>query len=321
MARDGEAEVRVVAYTSAMHSRYSDGISIRMLRNGDTETVATVFDRLGDESRRLRFGGPKPRLSELELAALARVDATHHVLVAYVDGDPEPVGIARLVRFGRAAEVAFGVADEHQGRRIGSALAGALAADARAAGIVELRATVTGGNRHAVSLLARIALRMRATWRPVRARPRARLSPAAASGRSLASGARGSDVLGSDFGEDELECVPDPAAPHPSAAPLALEGRDDDVDVHPRAGVRQQDGSVERSDVQAVFVVREPALPVELHVGERTDAGELRRLDLLLSSEADEPAHDVLPVSEHEQEPPLADTREAMVLHPSMIGS
>ena len=44
------------------------------------------------------------------------------------------VGIARLVRDGRAAEVAFEVADEYQGRGIGSVLTQVLAADARAAG-------------------------------------------------------------------------------------------------------------------------------------------------------------------------------------------
>jgi GNAT superfamily N-acetyltransferase len=147
-----------------MRSQYLDGVSIRTLRNGDTETVAAVFDRLGDESRRLRFGGPKARLSELELAALARVDAEHHVLVAYVDGDRAPAGLARLVRRGRTAEVAFEVVDVHQGRRIGSSLAQVLAADARAAGIVELHATVSGGNRQAVSLLARIAQSLRGGW-------------------------------------------------------------------------------------------------------------------------------------------------------------
>jgi GNAT superfamily N-acetyltransferase len=147
-----------------MRSLYLDGVSIRPLRNGDKETVSDVFDRLGDGSRRHRFGGSKPRLSELELAALARVDAEHHVLVAYVDGDRAPAGLARLVRQGRTAEVAFEVADEYQGRRIGSALARVLAADARAAGIVELHATIGGGNRPAVSLLSRIAGRMRSRW-------------------------------------------------------------------------------------------------------------------------------------------------------------
>ena len=145
-----------------MHSLYVDGVSIRQLRNGDTETVAAVFERLSDESRRRRFGGPKPRLSQSELAALARVDAEHHVLVAYKDR--EPVGIARLVRQGRTAEVAFEVVDEHQGRKIGSALVRVLAADARAAGIVELHATITDGDRRAVSLVSRVAHKVRGTW-------------------------------------------------------------------------------------------------------------------------------------------------------------
>src|SRR5262249_24310232 len=155
---------RARSYSPRMYARHVDGISIRTLRNGDTNTVSTVFERLSDESRRLRFGGPKPRLSANELAVLARVDATHHVLVAYVDGDPEPAGIARLVRVGRrSAEVAFAVADEHQRRGVGSALAHVLAADARAAGIAELEATVTGSNKAIGSLLSRSARRARST--------------------------------------------------------------------------------------------------------------------------------------------------------------
>jgi len=164
MARDGDAETVRHLHHGGMHSQYVNGVSIRPLRNGDTETVAAVFARLGDESRRQRFAGPKPRLSELELAALARVDGEHHVLVAYVDGDLRPAGLARLVRRGRSAEVAFEVADEHQGRKIGSALMRVLAADARAAGIVELHATVTGSNRRAMSQLSRSARRLRGTW-------------------------------------------------------------------------------------------------------------------------------------------------------------
>src|SRR5438270_2900976 len=164
MARGGEAERAGHVHHGAMRSQYLDGVSIRPLRNGDTQTVAAVFARLGHDSRRQRFGGPKPRLSEPELAALSRVDGEHHVLVAYVDGDRRPAGLARLVRQGRAAEVAFEIADEHQGRKIGSALMRVLAADARAAGIVELHATVTGDNRRAISLLSRSARRLRGTW-------------------------------------------------------------------------------------------------------------------------------------------------------------
>jgi ribosomal protein S18 acetylase RimI-like enzyme len=86
------------------------------------------------------------------------------VLVAYARGDERAAGLARLVRNGSVAEVAFEVADEEHGRGIGSALADALAADARAAGIAELHATVAGDNARAMSLLARMSHRLRATW-------------------------------------------------------------------------------------------------------------------------------------------------------------
>jgi ribosomal protein S18 acetylase RimI-like enzyme len=138
---------------------------IRPLRNGDTATVATLFDRLGPRSREKRFCAAKPRLSESELAALARVDDNHHVIVGYLAGDPRPAGIARLVRDGAVAEVAVEVADAWQGRGIGSILARELAADARAAGIRELVATVCGDNPPVVSLLKRLGKSFRVHWR------------------------------------------------------------------------------------------------------------------------------------------------------------
>jgi GNAT superfamily N-acetyltransferase len=145
-----------------MHSRHVAGLLIRPLRDGDTATVRALFERLSAESRRRRFGGAKTGLSTAELELLARLDVRHHVLVAYVPGDRRPAGIARLVRDGDAAEVALEVADEHQGRGVGAALAEALAADARAAGISELHATVGCDNPRALSLLARTARRLRA---------------------------------------------------------------------------------------------------------------------------------------------------------------
>ena len=95
---------------------------------------------------------------------LARVDGTRHVLVAYLAGDEGPVGIARLVRDGGSAEVAVAVADEWQNHGIGRVLLEELAALARAAGIVELRATVAGGNPRAVSLASRLAGSRAGRW-------------------------------------------------------------------------------------------------------------------------------------------------------------
>ncbi len=147
-----------------MPTRYVNGLTIRTLRNGDTETVAALFGRLGPGSREKRFCGAKPRLSEDELTALARVDGEHHVLVGYLDGDPQPAGMARLVRDGATAEVAFEVADGYQGRGIGSTLARELAADARAAGITELVGTVCGDNQPVVSLLRRVGRSLQMSW-------------------------------------------------------------------------------------------------------------------------------------------------------------
>jgi ribosomal protein S18 acetylase RimI-like enzyme len=137
-----------------MHARHIDGITIRPLRHGDTITVAALFARLGARSREQRFCAAKPRIAAHD----------HHVLVAFVDGDPTPAGMARLVRSGRSAEIAFEVADAHQGRGIGSLLAQELAADARAAGITELVATVCGDNQAIVSLLRRVADSLHVSW-------------------------------------------------------------------------------------------------------------------------------------------------------------
>ncbi len=140
-----------------MQTIHRHGVTIRPLRNGDTATVLGLFDRLGDRSRETRFCAAKPRLSDVELARLALVDGDHHVLVGYVPGDPRPAGIARLVRDGNVAEIAVTVADCHQGRGVGTQLVEALAADARAAGITRLVATVCGDNPSIVALLRKLS--------------------------------------------------------------------------------------------------------------------------------------------------------------------
>ena len=85
-------------HTRILEPKHGPTLIVRPLRNGDADTVSAVFERLGAESRRARFNGPKPRLSTAELAHLASVDSNRHALVAYVEGDARPVAIARLVR-------------------------------------------------------------------------------------------------------------------------------------------------------------------------------------------------------------------------------
>jgi ribosomal protein S18 acetylase RimI-like enzyme len=148
-----------------MHARYlqlrgGQGLVVRPLQHGDVETVGSVFDRLGDRSRRTRFNGPKPRLTVAELEYLATVDATRHVLVGYLEDDDRPVAIARLVRDGSSAEIAFEVVDEHQRHGIGSVLTAELIADARAAGVTEVTALVASDNAPALTLLRSVVGRL-----------------------------------------------------------------------------------------------------------------------------------------------------------------
>jgi GNAT superfamily N-acetyltransferase len=137
-----------------MHAEVIRGITVRPLRNGETEVVQAVFDRLGPRSRLLRFNGAKNVLTRSDLELLSRVDGNHHVLVAWHDG--EPVGIARLVRDGDTAEVAFAVVDDLQGKGVGTILADRLSADGRAAGIKRFNAQVRADNTPSVRLVARL---------------------------------------------------------------------------------------------------------------------------------------------------------------------
>jgi GNAT superfamily N-acetyltransferase len=147
-------------HATDVHLKKLGWVRIRPLDNGDSETVARLFDRLSSQSRVRRFNAAKPRLTEQELAALARVDARSHSLVAWVEGDPEPAGLAQLVRDAddrTHAEIAFAVADVYHGRGIGTALVDQLAADARAAGITHLTATIQSSNSGAFVLVKRVA--------------------------------------------------------------------------------------------------------------------------------------------------------------------
>jgi len=142
-------------HTRVVKPKHGPELLVRPLRDGDTATVQAVFDRLGEESRVARFNGPKRDLGEKELRWLSTVGPSNHALVAWVDGDPEPVAIARFVRLGESAEIAFEVADVYQHRGIGSELTRLLVADGCTAGICEVTALVRSDNPAALAVLRR----------------------------------------------------------------------------------------------------------------------------------------------------------------------
>jgi RimJ/RimL family protein N-acetyltransferase len=145
--------------------RLVDGrsVPVRPLERSDREELAAMVERLSDRSRYLRFAAPKPRLTRRELDHL--VDVDHHRNEALVALDPATgrgIAVVRWVSVPGepgAAEVAVTVADDWQGRGLGSAILARLVAMARAEGLATLRASVLAVNRRSIAMLRRAGFR------------------------------------------------------------------------------------------------------------------------------------------------------------------
>jgi GNAT superfamily N-acetyltransferase len=135
-------------------------IAVRPIEPGDKAGLAAAFDRLSDESRYRRFLSPHGHLSAAELRYLTEVDHhDHEGLVALAPATGEGVGVARYVRdAGRpdSAEVAVAVADDWQGRGVGTMLLHSLADRAREEGVRRFTALMLADNEPMAHLLGDI---------------------------------------------------------------------------------------------------------------------------------------------------------------------
>jgi acetyl coenzyme A synthetase (ADP forming)-like protein len=140
--------------------RDGGSIHVRAIRPDDKQRLLRHFQRLGQRSVYFRFFGAKKRLTDEELKRLTEPDFVNHVgLVATLrEGEEEHIiGVGRFIRYEAAhrAEVAFAVADEYQGRGIGTLLLEHLAPMARANGITEFEADVLGENNRMLQVFAK----------------------------------------------------------------------------------------------------------------------------------------------------------------------
>ena len=171
--------------------RDGGSILIRAIRPDDRERLVEHFRRLSARSVYFRFFNAKRRLTDDELDRFTRLDFVQQAaLVATLRErrDERIIGVGRYAMLpgdAHAAEVAFAVADEHQGRGIGTLLLEHLVRLARANGITEFRADVLGENNGMLQVFARsgfVVTSSLATWRasgtPVSSpasRPRSRI--------------------------------------------------------------------------------------------------------------------------------------------------
>ncbi|MDQ6938065.1 MAG: GNAT family N-acetyltransferase, partial [Actinomycetota bacterium] len=122
-------------------------VHLRPMTPGDAQAVVAFHAKLSDRSRYLRYFSAYPRIPDKDLHRFTRVDHVDRVaLVVWLAG--EIIGIGRFDRLerGSQAEVAFVIADAHQGRGIGSILLEHLAAAARERGITRFSAEVLAEN-------------------------------------------------------------------------------------------------------------------------------------------------------------------------------
>jgi RimJ/RimL family protein N-acetyltransferase len=135
-------------------------VLIREVRGPDAPLLADGFARLSARSRRMRFLSNKKTLSAAELRYFTEVDHhDHEALVGLSPADGRGAGIARYIRDAddpRAAEIAVTVADDWQGRGLGTELLAQLSNRAREAGICRFIATVSAENTAMTALLSKM---------------------------------------------------------------------------------------------------------------------------------------------------------------------
>ncbi len=141
--------------TYAVDEVLRDGgpIHIRAITPGDKDLLFAHFSGLSPDSRYTRFFGAKRTLTLDELAGFTELDFDNQVglTATMMDGGKERfIGIGRYFRTQdrTAAEVAFAVLDEYQGRGIASLLLEHLRRIAYQGGIEEFVADVMVSNHH-----------------------------------------------------------------------------------------------------------------------------------------------------------------------------
>ncbi|MFD3424413.1 bifunctional acetate--CoA ligase family protein/GNAT family N-acetyltransferase [Nocardia fluminea] len=130
-------------------------VRVRPIVPADADALAAFHTRLSDRTRYLRYFGPYPQISPKDMYRTTHVDYRDRVGLVAVLGTAI-IGVARyelLARQGpRAAEVAFVVADEHQGRGLGSVLLEHLAGAAAENEVVAFVAEVLAENEAMITV-------------------------------------------------------------------------------------------------------------------------------------------------------------------------
>lgn len=134
-------------------------VDVRPIEPSDKDAMREAFSRLSEQSRYERFLTPLDRLSPGMLRYFTEVDHhDHEALVAIDPASGRLVGVARYVRDKDPdiAEAAITVADDWQGRGLGTLLLHCLAERAREEGVRRFTALVLARNDDMLDMLRRL---------------------------------------------------------------------------------------------------------------------------------------------------------------------
>lgn len=136
----------------------SDGgaVHLRPIVPADADRIVAFHSKLSERTRYMRYFGPYPVMSPRDVVHMTTLDhRTRVALVALLGGEIIAVGIYEgLASLGRpeSAEVAFVVADDHQGRGLGTVLLEHLAGAAAENDFTRFEAEVLTENRAMLSV-------------------------------------------------------------------------------------------------------------------------------------------------------------------------
>jgi acetyl coenzyme A synthetase (ADP forming)-like protein len=134
----------------ALDAVLADGgtVHVRPIRPDDAAAHRSFFARLSPESVYFRFFGPRAALTDDEVARFTTVDYRDRMaFAAFLREDMVAVGRYDRLAGSDEAEVAFAVADEHQGRGLATLLLEYLATYAAGSGIIRFAADTLMDNR------------------------------------------------------------------------------------------------------------------------------------------------------------------------------
>lgn len=145
------------SYPTEVVLRDGTRVTIRPIGPEDEAREQAFVRALSNESRYLRFMNTLRELTPGMLHRFTDPDPQREVaLVALTDGrEPRQVGVARFARSERSdsAEFAIVVADDMQGKGLGTRLMRELIGNARERGLRQLEGTVLASNHHMLALM------------------------------------------------------------------------------------------------------------------------------------------------------------------------